>query len=182
MKPTLLIVDVQNDYFQGGEMELFKMEAAGKNIEALLSYFRANNYPVVFIQHLATKPNAAFFIPGTIGAEIHQSIFPLKDEAVFIKHYPNSFRETGLNEYLRKLNLNELIICGAMSHMCIDTTTRAAFDLGFSCTVIADACATRDLVFDQQKIDATSVHLAYMAALNSTFAKVIGTHQFLELP
>jgi len=182
MKPTLLIVDVQNDYFQGGKMELFKMEAAGENIETLLSYFRTNNYPVVFIKHHATKPDATFFIPGTIGAEIHQSILPRKDEAVFIKHYPNSFRETGLNEYLRTHKLNELIICGAMSHMCIDTTTRAAFDLGYSCTVIADACATRDLDFDQQRIDATSVHLSYMAALNGTFSKVISTLQFLELP
>ena len=69
-----------------------------------------------------------------------------------------------------------------MSHMCIDTTTRAATDLGFSCTLINDACATRDLVFNDQKVKAADVQTAYMAALNGTFAKVFSTEQFLNAP
>lgn len=180
MKPTLLIVDVQNDYFLNGKMELFEMEAACKNVEKLLSHFRTKNYPIVFIQHLATKPNATFFIPGTTGADIYESISPLKTETVIVKHFPNSFRETGLNEFLQEQNSIDLVICGAMSHMCIDTTTRAAADLGYSCTLIADACATRDLVYNEQKVKATEVQTAYMAALNGTFAKVIGTREFLK--
>lgn len=180
MKPTLLIVDVQDDYFLNGKMELFEMEAAGKNVEKLLSCFRSKNYPVVFIQHLAIKPTATFFIPGTSGADIHKSITPLETETVIIKHFPNSFRETGLHEYLQKQNSNDLVICGAMSHMCIDTTTRAAADLGYSCTLIADACATRDLVYNEQTVKATDVQTAFMAALNGTFAKVIGTERYLK--
>jgi nicotinamidase-related amidase len=180
MKPTLLIIDIQNDYFKGGKMELVEMDIAAENAQKLIFYFRKNNLPIVFIQHLTTKPNASFFIPGTSGAEIHKSVRPLENETVIIKNFPNSFLNTNLNQHLQSLNSTDLVICGAMSHMCIDTTTRAATDLGFSCTLINDACATRDLVFNDQKVKAADVQTAYMAALNGTFAKVFSTEQFLN--
>ena len=180
MNPTLLIIDIQNDYFPGGKMELSEMEAASDNAEKLLSYFRRNNLSIVFIQHLATKPNASFFIPDTSGAEIHHSIQPLVSETVIIKNFPNSFRNTNLHQHLQSIDSKDLVICGAMSHMCIDTTTRAATDLGYSCTVISDACATRDLVYNDQKVKTVDVQIAFMAALNGTFAQVISTGQFLD--
>lgn len=180
MNPTLLIVDIQNDYFAGGKMELVGMDAACANTLKLLTIFRENHYPVIFIQHLATKPNATFFIPETTGAEIHHSIKPQNDETVIIKHYPNSFRETNLHQYLQEQGLTELIICGAMTHMCIDTTTRAATDLGYTCTLIGDACATRDLVFDGKLAPANQVQTAYLAALNGTFANVVSTGHFVN--
>lgn len=180
MNPTLLIIDIQNDYFSGGKMELVKMDEAAGNAQKLLSYFRKNNLPIVIIQHLATKPNASFFIPETSGAEIHHSIRPLQNETVIIKNFPNSFRNTNLQQYLQALDSKDLVICGAMSHMCIDTTTRAAADLGYSCTLISDACATRDLSYNDQKVKAADVQIAYMAALNGTFAQVISTEQFLD--
>ena len=182
MRPTLLIIDIQNDYFEGGKMELVKMEAATKNAEKILFYFRKNNLPIVFIQHLATKPNASFFIAGTSGAEIHESIRPQGNEIVIIKNFPNSFRDTNLQKHLQTLDSTDLVICGAMSHMCIDTTTRAAADLDYSCRLISDACATRDLVFNDRKIKAADVQVAYMAALSGTFAKVFSTEQFLCAP
>jgi len=180
MNPTLLLIDIQNDYFSGGKMELSEMNAACENAEKLLSYFRKNNLPIVFIQHLATKLNASFFIPETSGAKIHLSISPLENETVIIKNFPNSFRNTNLHQYLQTLDSKDLVICGAMSHMCIDTTTRAATDLGYSCTLISDACATRDLTFNNQIVKAVDVQIAYMAALNGTFAQVISTDQFLD--
>lgn len=180
MKPALLIVDIQNDYFSGGKMELVGMDSACDNALTLLTTFRENHYPVIFIQHLAIKPNATFFIPETVGAEIHHSIKPLNDEVVIIKHFPNSFRETNLHQYLQDQGLTELIICGAMTHMCIDTTTRAATDLGYTCTLIADACATRNLVYDGNSVPANQVQTAYLAALNGTFANVVSTDHFIN--
>lgn len=179
MKPTLLLIDIQNDYFQGGKMELVGMEPATKNAKDLILHFRKNQWPVVYIQHLAIKPTASFFIPETIGAEIHQSIRPLENETVIIKHFPNSFRNTNLNDHLQSLHCSDLIICGAMSHMCVDTTVRAAFDFGYSCTLVSDACATRDLIFNGEMVNAANVQIAYMAAINGTFANVITTSQFL---
>ena len=89
------------------------------------------------------------------------------------KNFPNSFRDTVLLETLRDDDIERLVICGAMSHMCIDATTRAAFDLGFSCIVVSDACATRDLQFEGRTIPARDVHAAFMAALSVPYASVV---------
>ncbi|MBW2664180.1 MAG: cysteine hydrolase, partial [Deltaproteobacteria bacterium] len=144
---ALLIVDIQNDYFPGGNMELEGMEAAAANAQRILEFFRKTNKPIFHIQHLSNRPGATFFLPGTFGVEIHSAVKPMNKEPVIKKHFPNSFRETSLQEQLNELSIGQLTICGAMSHMCIDTTVRAAFDLGFSCRVVSDACATRKMEF-----------------------------------
>ena len=175
MSTALLLVDIQNDYFSNGAMELEGSEAAGRKAGKLLKQFRQNNLPVIHIQHVANRPNATFFLPDTEGVKIHSSVYPLPDEIIFKKHYPSSFRDTPLLSYLQKNNINELVIAGMMTHMCIDTTTRAAFDLGFKCYLAHDACATKSLTFDGQHITAAHVQLAYLAALNGLFAQVEST-------
>ena len=180
MKQGLIIVDVQNDYFIDGSMELVDMDMAASNCKKLLDSFRNKQLPLFHIQHIATREGATFFVPGTPGSEIHDSVQPLGNELVVIKHFPNSFRETELNTFLKEAGVEELVICGAMSHMCIDSTTRAAFDLGFNCRVIADACATRDLEFNGQLVKAADVHAAFMAALNIPFAQITSTDNFLS--
>jgi nicotinamidase-related amidase len=179
-KQMLVLIDIQNDYFDEGKMALFHMEAASKNAARLLSFFREKNWPVVHIQHVSVKAGASFFIPDTIGAEIHPSVLPLRNEPVIQKNFPNSFRQTNLHEILKDQKIDGLVICGAMSHMCIDTTTRAACDLGYPVTLIHDACATRNLMFNGQMVEAQKVQVAFMAALNGSFAKVIATSEFLQ--
>lgn len=78
------------------------------------------------------------------------------------------------------MHIDDLVICGAMSHMCIDATTRAAFDLGFNCVVAEDACATMDLVFNNKIIKASDVHASFMAALSFPYAKVVLTKDILK--
>jgi len=180
INPALLVIDVQNDYFPGGTMELVEMELAARNVRELLSIFRKNNWPIVFIQHLALKPTASFFIPDTFGAGIHESIQPFENEMIIIKHFPNSFRGTSLNEHLQSLQISDIVICGAMTHMCIDTSVRAATDLGYSCLLIHDACATRDLAYNNVTVNAVDVQIAYMAALNGSFANVISVEEFVS--
>jgi len=181
MKQCLLLVDIQNDYFKNGKVELVGMEEAALNAKVLLHKFRERNETIIHIQHIATKAGATFFLPGTNGAEINKIVFPEADETIIEKHFPNSFRETSLLQVLKENGIEELIICGAMSHMCIDTTTRAAFDFGFNCVVIKDACATRDLVFDDETIEARKVQNAFMAALSGTFARVVSTSGYMQL-
>jgi len=180
MKSALILIDIQNDYFPGGAMELAGMNQAAAQAQGLLSAFRKTRRPIFHVQHLAPGPGAAFFRPETPGVEINESVRPLPGEAVVRKHYPNAFRDTGLLEVLQGAGVNEVIICGAMSHMCIDASTRAAFDYGFTCTVIHDACATRDLVFQGQTIPAAHVHGAFMAALGMRYATVVALEEFLR--
>ena len=181
MNQALILVDIQNDYFPGGAMELVGMAAAAKNARAILDEFRVEGEPLFHIQHLALKPDAAFFVPGTTGAEHNEVVAPKGDERVVQKNFPNSFRDTTLESELRHREVEELVIVGAMSHMCIDATTRAAFDLGFKCTVVEDACATRDLVFKDKTINAEEVHCSFMAALSAPYAAVESTEKFLFL-
>jgi len=180
MKKGLLLVDIQNDYFPGGAMELVGMEQAATNARQLLQQFRTTKTSIFHIQHLATRPDATFFLPETTGSQIHDLVAPLPGEQLVTKHYPNSFRETTLLDRLRCKSVTDLVICGAMSHMCIDATTRAAFDFGFNCTVVEDACATRDLSFQGKMIKAAEVHAVFMAALTAPYAKVMSTEEFLS--
>ncbi len=179
MKMALLLVDIQNDYFPGGKMELSGMNEAAAKAAELLAAFRRRGWPTYHIQHVSLRKGAPFFVPGTPGVEINGLIAARPGETVVEKHFPNSFRDTGLQEQLSAAGVTELVICGAMSHMCIDASTRAAVDLGFSCTVIHDACATRDLAFGGQVIPAAQVHGAFMAALGSLYARVLPLAEFL---
>ncbi len=173
MSQALLIVDIQNDYFDGGSMQLVEMEQAADKAADVLSQFRENNLQVFHVQHLSVRPGSTFFVPGTGGVEINERVAPGDGELLIQKNFPNSFRETELLDHLRAGNVDGLTIVGAMSHMCIDATTRAAFDFGFNCTVLQDACATRDLEFQGEKVLAGDVHASFMAALSAPYANVI---------
>ncbi len=177
---ALVLVDIQNDYFPGGRMELEGSAEASLRAGEILSLFRQNHLRVVHIRHLSTRPGATFFLPGTKGAEIHENVRPLPAETVIEKHYPNSFRDTGLLEILKKEGITRLVIAGMMTHMCVDATTRAAFDFGFDCTLIHDACATRSLTFGRTTVPAAHVHASFLAALGAVYAKVLGAEEYLS--
>ena len=179
MKSALILIDIQNDYFPGGAMELVGMTQAAANAQKLLAAWRQARRPIFHIQHLTLGPGATFFRPDTPGVEINERVRPLPGEALIQKHYPNAFRDTDLKEALKRTDAADLVIAGAMSHMCVDATTRAAFDFGFKCTVIHDACATRDLAFEGLTIPAPQVHGAFMAALGMRYARVMSIKDFL---
>ncbi len=119
-------------------------------------------------------------MPNTKGVQIHENVKPLENEIIIEKNFPNSFLKTKLENELKKQNIKELVICGMMSHMCIDSTTRAAFDLGFDCTVAHDACTTKDLEFLGKKVKAREVHNSFMSALGSMFARVVCVEEVLK--
>lgn len=173
MNTALLLIDIQNDYFENGTQPLVKSLQAAENAELILNKFRADNLPVIHVQHIATRPTATFFLPDTYGVQIHEKVKPLNIEKVIVKHSPNSFINTELYEYLKSLEVENLIICGMMTHMCIDATVRAAKDLGFNCTLINDACATKDLEIDGATVSAEFVQKSFLAALSYYYATVI---------
>ena len=180
MKTGLILVDIQNDYFSGGRMELVGINEASAKARDLLSLFRQNQWPTFHVQHVAASDAAPFFLPNTNGVEIHHSVKPLPGELVIQKHYPNSFRETILDERLTQAGIKQVVICGAMSHMCIDATARTAADLGYECIVIHDACASKNLEFGGKTISAEEVHGSFMAALGSVYAELLSLSEFLS--
>ena len=180
MSKALVIVDIQNDYFEDGAMELVGSLEASENAKNILTKFRNENLPIVHIQHLSLAPGSTFFLPNTKGQEIHNNVKPFDGEKVIEKNYPNSFRDTELLDYLKSKNITELVIVGMMTQLCIDATTRAAKDFGFECTVIGDACATRDLEVNGKKVKAEDVQTAFLAGLSSFYAEVKNAKDYLS--
>lgn len=180
MKKALVLIDIQNDYFPNGKMELFESEKASLNAQKILTKFRKDNDLIIHIQHLSTREGATFFIPNTEGAKIHKNVNPKQHEKVIVKHYPNSFRDTELLDFLNKNNITHLVIAGMMSHMCVDATVRAGKDYGFTIELIGDACATKDLEISGQKVKAEEVQKSFLSALNYFYSNVITTEDYLK--
>lgn len=178
-KRALVVVDLQNDYFPGGKWTLSGIDAASDNAGRLLAAARAAGEPVLHVRHEFRSEDAPFFTPGSPGAQIHPRAANRAGEPVILKHFVNSFRETELKPTLDGLGVTEIVLCGAMSHMCIDAATRAAADFGYQVTVIHDACASRDLEFSGVTVPAAHVHAAFMAALGFAYARLCSTDEFL---
>jgi nicotinamidase-related amidase len=178
-KRALIVVDIQNDYFPGGKWTLSGIEAAADNAARLLAATRAKGELVVHIRHEFKTDDAPFFTPGSEGAQIHAKARNQGDEHVVLKHHVSSYRETDLKEVLDRNGIEEVVICGAMSHMCVDAITRASSDFGYKVTVVHDACASRDLEFNGVKVPAAQAHAAFMAALGFAYATMRSTDEHL---
>ncbi len=180
MPEALVIIDIQKDYFPGGLMEVVNSENAAQMAKLLLAAFRKSNKSIVHVRHVSTRKGATFFLPKSKGVKIHESVAPLEGEKIITKHFPNSFRDTGLEDYLRGRSVEKIIFCGMMSHMCIDASVRAAFDKGFTCIVAADACAARSLSHNGIDVSSSNVHTSYMAALDAIYANVMSSKEIIK--
>ncbi|MGQ0655750.1 MAG: cysteine hydrolase family protein [Betaproteobacteria bacterium] len=176
-RTALVIIDLQNDYFPGGSMELEGSEAAAQKAAKVLDRFRRDGLPVFHVRHLSARPGATFFLPGTTGAEIHAAVQPKGGEAVIEKNFPNSFRSTDLQAKLESAGVKNLVVAGMMTHMCVDASVRHAADLGYKVTLLADACATRGQSFGGESVPARQVHAAFLASLNGFYAKVVNSDE-----
>lgn len=176
---AVVVVDLQNEYLATGKLPLVNIERALQNAKKVIESARNQQIPVIHIRHEDITPDAGFFVPNTDGVNIVDSVSPIKDETVITKNYPNAFLKTGLLELLQQQNIKNLTIIGAMSHICIDATTRAASDFGFQCTLLEDACTTMDLEFNGVSVPAAQVHAAFMAALGFAYAEVKATESYL---
>ncbi len=176
-KRAILVVDLQSEYWPRGNFSLVGIEAAAANAARVIRHGRENGDLVVNIRH--EMPGGPIFVPGSDGAQINEAVLPQADEPVITKNFANSFRETGLDALLTQQGVEEVVVVGAMSHMCVDATTRAANDLGYRTVTVHDACATRDLEFNGVTTPAAQVHAAFMAGLAFLYGEVVGTDELL---
>lgn len=168
VKTALLIIDVQDFYFPGGKMELVNPQAAADKAALLLKYFREKGMPVIHIKHESKTQS-----------DIQSTIKPIDGEKIITKKEVSSFNGTDLDEYLKSLGVKNLVICGMQTHMCVEGAVRAGYDLGYKITLVHDACATRDLKWDDDVIPAKMVHLSTLVTLKN-YAEVISTADYLK--
>lgn len=178
-KRGLIVIDLQNEYLPTGKLPLSNIDVAAANAAKVLADARARRMPVFHIQHISVGKEAPAFLPGTDGIEIQADVAPADGEPVIVKHYVNAFRETDLEQRLKSSEVEEVVIVGAMSHMCVDACVRAAADMGYPVTVLHDACATLDLRFGGVTVPAAQVHAAMMAAFEFGYASVKSTQDYL---
>lgn len=180
MKYALLVIDAQQEYFAPhGGLPLPGATAALANILRLLSVARDRNDTVIHISHESLDPDAALFRHGSDGASMHEAIAVQSGELQILKHVPGSFTGTALEQILRRVNSDALIICGYMTQQCCEMTTRQASERGITTIVAADACAARALSLGDRIFSASEVHEATLAVLTQ-YARVLTTHEILR--
>ena len=180
MTTALVLIDLQLDYFPGGAHPLVGPDEAVANAAAVLERFRASGQPVIHVFEVWDDAEATFLRPGTPGVEIHPAVAPREGERVVQKGNANAFLDTSLEDDLRALGSDEVVIAGMMTCVCVDSSVRAASDLGFAVTVIGDACAAPALAYGGVTVPAAHVHAAYLAALGEHFATVMTTERYLS--
>ncbi|MGL4588666.1 MAG: cysteine hydrolase family protein [Mycoplasmatales bacterium] len=200
---ALVIIDVQNDYFPGGKNQLVGSEDAVNHIKIVLEKAREIGMCVIHVQHFncpidqlkfvhkdknslekiavaakSVKENkTGFFLPGTKGVEIHEKVAPLNNEKIVKKNFPNSFLKTDLLAYIKENEISKLVVCGMMTHMCIDTTVRAAFDYQIPVTLLSDCVATKNLSED---MTADIVNQTFLLSFDGVFAQVRTSSEYLN--
>jgi len=167
-KTALLLIDIQDFYFPGGRLQLENPEVAGMNAGLVLDQFRKNDLPVFHVRHN--------FEPG---GNIHQYVKPLNSESVISKDQVNAFLDTDLLEMLQADSIQQIVVCGMQTHMCVEAAVRAAHDFGFSCLLVSDACATRALQYEEHIIPAKNVHFSTIKSIQGTYARIITTEALL---
>lgn len=177
---ALVVVDIQNEYFSEGKLPLVGIDEAAANAALIIESARQKGHTVIHVRHEMPSTDAPIFTPNSDGVEINETVKPVEGETVIVKHFPNSFRETPLKEILDKDGIQEVIVIGAMSHLCIDATVRASVDFGYKTTTVHDACATLDLEFGGTKVPAAQVHATIMAAIEFMYGEVIDTNAWLS--
>lgn len=168
---VLLLIDMQNEY-RNGKLPLPGVEPALAEAARLLERARMQGTPVIHVQHEGRAGGA--FDPGSEAFALSDPVAAGPGERRILKRLPNAFAGTELSEVLEGLGRKSLIVGGFMTHMCVSSTVRAALDLGYGSTVVAAACATRDLPDGSGGVvTAAELHRAELAALADRFAVVV---------
>jgi nicotinamidase-related amidase len=182
-KTAVVTIDYQMDYFPGGRFTLWRADAAIGRAARVLDAARSRGLPVLHVRHESLDPASRFLTAGTPGAELHPALRRPVDgsEPVVLKHKPDSFLETDLEERLRTLGVSRVVWMGMISWMCVDTTVRAAKARGFDNVLVEDACAAGWLVHGGLPVFPWSSHRAFMAALGAHHARVVKAAEAVRL-
>jgi nicotinamidase-related amidase len=173
--PTaLIVVDVQRAFDE--------WEAAGKrrnNPEAvariadLLAAFRTSGAPIFHIRHASMRPDSSF-APGATGYPVKDEAREIEGEPVIVKRVNSAFIGTDLEHRLRSAGISTVVICGATTNHCVETTTRMAGNLGFDARLVRDATWTFDRVGpDGDAHSAEDIHAMTLVNLNGEFARIV---------
>ncbi len=168
MRKALLVIDIQNDYFENGKFPLWNTEEVLANIENAIDKANADNIPVILVQHIS-KSSSSFFCKGTEGVQIHPRILNVAPSAKIVnKSHADSFYKTELEEVLTRLEVEELLVCGMMTQNCVTHTAISKAAEKYTVKVLSDCCTTVNEPIHLFALDAMSIRvplISYIEAL-----------------
>jgi len=177
-KLGLIFIDLQNEYFQkGGILEVPDGIKVLERAMMILKTGRELGIPVFHVRHISRDPLDNTFKAGSEKVEFRQDVMPQKDEIVITKSRPGAFYLTGLDDRLRKKNIDTLALIGFLSFMCVDTTAREAHARGYDVLFIKDATASINI----GGIPAGRIHEVTCAIQDWLFSKVISTEELISI-
>ena len=179
---ALIVIDAQNEYApQGGlPIEWPPFEVSLANIGRAMDAAAAAGVPVVVVQNSAPA-GAAIFAPGTAGWQLHPSVAARPRELLLEKRLPDAFAETGLGAWLTARGIDTLAIAGYMTHNCVDATVKHALHAGYRLEVLEDATGSVPYANRAGHLAAEAIHRAFMVVMQSRFAAVMPTGEWLEV-
>lgn len=179
MKRTLLVIDVQNEYFTGKLPVSYPSESL-ENILKAMDAAHGQGIPVIVIQHTAKAPDSPIFRKGSHKWEIHPEVAKRPHSLFIEKNFPGSFTETELESWLRERDIDTVVISGYMTHMCCDTTARQAFHLGFNVEFLSDATGTLSFKSNIGSVTDEELHRAILITQGWMFGKVLKTSEWIN--
>jgi nicotinamidase-related amidase len=180
MKRALLVIDVQNEYFTGKLPVSYPKDSLSKIIN-IMEAASESKIPVILVQHSALQKDASTFVKGSKEWELHDQIKGKKFNYLIEKNLPGSFTNTKLESILRDNKVDTVVICGYMSQMCCDTTSRQAVHLGFSVEFLSDATGTLDISNYAGSVTAEELHRAVLVTQAMRFSKVVSSDEWIQL-
>jgi nicotinamidase-related amidase len=178
-KRALLVIDVQNEYFEGGALPVTYPQNSHANILSTIKAAQAAGIPIVMVQHTATAKGAKAFVKNTQGWQLHASVKNAKVTHYIEKTMPSSFVGTDLESWLRKEGIDTVVVSGYMTQHCCDTTARYAKHLGFDVEFLSDATGTLDFANKGGKASAEEIHRSTLVEQAFRFSDVISTKEWI---
>lgn len=178
MKRALLVIDVQNEYFTG-KYPVSYPKNSFDNILKAIDAAHNNNIPVILVQHISSDHKAQAFREGSSECEIHPEVLSREYNYLVKKHFPGSFTGTDLETILKRNNIDTVVICGYMTQMCCDTTSRQAFHMGYRVEFLSDGTGTLNFSNYAGSISGEELHRAVLIT-QTTFSRVISTEDWIK--
>ena len=169
-KSVLLVIDPQNDYFEGGLYPLWNTQVTLNNMLTAMKMALEDDMPIILVQHVAdvSAGIAPFFNPETTGVDIHSEIKLLASKAsVVVKHFADAFEQTNLQELLVELNVDQLLLCGMMTQNCITHTALSKSAEAYDVKILSDACTTKEALLHLIALKAISTRIPCVSIKNA---------------
>jgi nicotinamidase-related amidase len=179
MKRAILVIDVQNEYFNG-KLPVTYPEDSFVNILKIVDAANLHGIPVIIIRHGNKQSSASLFVENSKGWQIHDKLLQKRYLKIIDKSLPGSFTNTELEAVLKTLGIETVVICGYMTQMCCDTTARQAFHIGYNVEFLSDATGTLAVLNYAGQISAQALHEAILVTQAMRFSKVISTSEWIK--